>query len=154
MPVFTRWSIRFAFACLLSSWFLEFWRVAQSDFLPHLLWANRMTIYHLFFVGWLTQMIFGVAYWMFPTESRERPRGSDKLSLATLVLLNLGILLRTVCEPLYTTHTQNRILAYLLVISGIIQWFAALFFTLNIWRRVRGKKNQKKNKKREQHATP
>src|SRR5690606_37993876 len=31
---------------------------------------------HLFVVGWLTELIFGVAYWLFPRHSRERPHGT------------------------------------------------------------------------------
>lgn len=29
--------------------------------------------FHLFMVGWVTQLIAGVAYWMFPKFSKERP---------------------------------------------------------------------------------
>jgi hypothetical protein len=37
-----------------------------------------MPVYlHLFMIGWVTQMIFGVAYWMFPRVSKENPRGWD-----------------------------------------------------------------------------
>ena len=32
--------------------------------------------WHLFMVGWVTQLIVGIAYWMFPKFSREQPRGS------------------------------------------------------------------------------
>ena len=33
--------------------------------------------FHLFMVGWVTQLIFGVVYWMFPRYSRDKPRGSE-----------------------------------------------------------------------------
>lgn len=50
-------------------------------------------------VGWVTQMIIGVAFWMFPKYTRERPRGSEALAWITYVLLNVGLLLRAIAEP-------------------------------------------------------
>jgi hypothetical protein len=35
--------------------------------------------FHFFMVGWVTQMIFGVAFWMFPIINRDQPRGSHKV---------------------------------------------------------------------------
>ena len=34
---------------------------------------------HLLVFGWLTQLIFGVVFWMFPKYSVEKPRGSEAL---------------------------------------------------------------------------
>ena len=34
---------------------------------------------HLLVFGWLTQLIFGVVFWMFPKFSVEKPRGSETL---------------------------------------------------------------------------
>ena len=63
------------------------------------LWLTPVTI-HLLVVGWVTGMIFGVAYWMFPKFSTEQPRGANGLAVASFVLLNLGLLLRVVGEPM------------------------------------------------------
>ncbi|MFW5968096.1 MAG: hypothetical protein ACOCV2_11290, partial [Persicimonas sp.] len=35
------------------------------------------TYLHLFTVGWITQMIIGVALWLFPKWTREHPRGYE-----------------------------------------------------------------------------
>jgi heme/copper-type cytochrome/quinol oxidase subunit 1 len=40
--------------------------------------------FHLFLVGWVTQMIFGVIYWMFPIITRTRPRGNAGRGLGQL----------------------------------------------------------------------
>ncbi len=56
--------------------------------------------YHLLLVGWVTQLILGVAIWMFPMFSQAHPRGNVKLTWATYFLLNLGLLLRVVGKPL------------------------------------------------------
>lgn len=53
---------------------------------------------HLFVVGWLTQLIFGVAYWLIPRYSRENPFGRSQIVIAAYVLLNLGVVLRLVAE--------------------------------------------------------
>src|SRR5947208_2441120 len=58
--------------------------------------------YHLLMVGWVTQLICGVALWMFPPHSREQPRGDQRLGWFTYVALNSGLLLRVVFEPLHT----------------------------------------------------
>ncbi len=143
MPTFSRWAIRLALFYLLSSWFLELWRLSQPHYVPMLPWAQRVTVFHLFFVGWLTQLIFGVAYWMFPTESRKRPRGSESLGIAVLVALNVGVVLRVVSEPLLTPSSQQSVWPILLVVGGALQWLAALGFSINIWRRIRGRGRSK-----------
>src|SRR5690606_8673937 len=53
---------------------------------------------HLFVVGWLTQLIFGVAYWLFPRVSRDRPYGGRTLPEAGFILLNVGLVLRLIAE--------------------------------------------------------
>lgn len=50
-------------------------------------------------VGWVTQMIFGVIYWMFPIITRAQPRGNERLGWAVYILLNVGLLLRVIYEP-------------------------------------------------------
>jgi hypothetical protein len=56
---------------------------------------------HVFMVGWVAQFIFGIVYWMFPRYSKEKPRGSETLGWATYGLLNSGLALRTLGEPLH-----------------------------------------------------
>lgn len=122
--------------------------MSQPQFVPSLYWAHRVTIFHLFFVGWVTHMIFGVAYWMFPTQSRENPRGSVWPGVVTLCLLNVGILLRALVEPLQYTTLWRPSWSLFLVTAGLLQWLAALCFSAYIWRRIRGKRTGKKK-----HAT-
>ncbi len=56
--------------------------------------------FHLLMLGWATQLIFGVVHWMFPKQSRDKPRGSDRLAVASYALLNGGLILRAAGEPL------------------------------------------------------
>jgi heme/copper-type cytochrome/quinol oxidase subunit 1 len=89
---------------------------------------------HLLVLGWLTQLIFGVAYWMFPRYSAEKPRGSERLGWLAFVLLNLGLVFRAVFEPWHATSGRG---GAMLVVSAALQLLAGLAFVANTWPRVR-----------------
>ena len=100
-------------------------------------------------LGWLTQLILGVAWWLFPPLSiglrpgepkparrGQAQRGSEPLFWATFVCLNAGILLRALFEPLYAL-TQVSVYGLLTGISGLFLFVAAAAFVVNMWGRVR-----------------
>jgi hypothetical protein len=91
---------------------------------------------HMLVVGWVTQMIFGVAYWMFPKFSAEQPRGDNAIAVVTFVLLNAGLLLRILVEPLRAWRLDAAP-GWLLVIAGTAQALAGIGFALNTWPRVK-----------------
>jgi hypothetical protein len=93
---------------------------------------------HLLVFGWLTQLIFGVAFWMFPKFSVEKPRGSEALGWWTYALLNIGLLLRAIAEPIQSTQA-NSLSGWMLVLSAILQFLAGLLFVINSWGRVKEK---------------
>ena len=93
---------------------------------------------HLLVVGWITQLIFGVAYWMFPKYSREKPRGSERLGYLSYGLLNSGLLLRGIAEPMQSL-SPGAWWGWLLVISAVLQWMAGIAFVGNTWGRVKGR---------------
>jgi hypothetical protein len=99
--------------------------------------------------GWLTQLILGVAWWLFPpldiglrpnapapARRGQDQRGSEPLLWATFVLLNTGILLQAIFSPLYG-WTQLGFFDFLSGISGLFLLAAAVAFVVNMWRRVR-----------------
>lgn len=92
--------------------------------------------YHLLMVGWATQLICGVALWMFPSLSREQPHGDERLGWLTYGALNSGLLLRTVAEPLYA-WTAAGWLGWLLALSALLQVIAIWAFIAAIWPRVK-----------------
>jgi hypothetical protein len=94
--------------------------------------------YHLLMVGWTTQLICGVALWLFPPLSREQPRGDQRLGWATYALLNAGLLLRAVAEPLHAIRASAPT-GWALVISGVLQAAGVWVFVFAIWPRVKGK---------------
>jgi hypothetical protein len=100
MPIVTRWFIKTSLMYLIAALVLGVAETAQAPLgLPAGLAVTGSVYVHLLVVGWITQMIFGVAYWMFPKYSKETPRGSDRLATASYVCLNAGLLLRVLGEP-------------------------------------------------------
>jgi cbb3-type cytochrome oxidase subunit 1 len=107
--------------------------------LPAFVGALSPVYFHLFLVGWITQLIFGVVYWMFPKASLEKPRGNEQLAWATFWLLNVGLALRIIGEPLTALTPPASAWGWLLAISALLQWLAGLFFVANTWVRVKEK---------------
>jgi hypothetical protein len=134
MPRLTRYFIKAAMIYLLAALLCG---VAMQEPIAARLPLLRTiwpTYVHLLVVGWLTQLIFGVSYWMFPRYSAERPGASERLGWAAFVLLNLGLFLRVVGEPWHRVAGGG---SGLLVVSAILQLLATWAFVVNTWPRVR-----------------
>src|SRR5688572_7925264 len=115
MPTLTRWFVRSALVYFVAALLVGVLLAARSALaLPAEVSALAPTYFHLLMVGWVTQLIFGVAFWMFPKFTLEQPRGSEALGWATYWLLNIGLLLRVIGEPLNT-----------LVPSPVLGWTVA-----------------------------
>ena len=87
---------------------------------------------HLITVGWLTQLVFGVALWLFPRpRDHADPDGTD-LWLC-YGALNAGLLLRVASEagPALGLSTD------FLPLSAALQFVAVLVFVFHVWPRVR-----------------
>jgi hypothetical protein len=132
MPWLTRWYIKLALLYLLLALTGVVWQAAGGGS-----WLLPVSV-HAFVVGWITGMIFGVAYWMFPRATAQRPRGSDALAVATFGLLQLGLAMRLVVEPLATLHPGAGWGPWL-VVSAVCQWLAAVGFVINTWPRVKAR---------------
>ncbi len=111
--------------------------------------ALRVSHIQLLLVGWLTQLILGVAWWLFPplktgllsgdparVRRGQAQRGSEPLFWVTFVCLNAAVLLRSLFEPLFI-WTQIPQFSMLVGLSGILLLVAAGAFVVNLWDRVR-----------------
>jgi heme/copper-type cytochrome/quinol oxidase subunit 1 len=134
VPTLTRWFIKSAMLYLLSALVLSVAMQSPLDAEVPLLRVLWPTYLHLLVVGWLTQLIFGVAFWLFPKYSSAKPRGSERLGWTSFVLINLGLLLRLWGEPLALLGGSA---AGVLVASAIAQLLAGWAFVANTWPRVR-----------------
>lgn len=138
MPPLTRWFVKTSFVYLALALLTGLLMEMQSALKLTAL-AGLFPVYiHLFVLGWLTQLIFGVVFWMFPKHSAETPRGSETLGRWTYALLNAGLLLRAFAEPMNSTQ-PNAFSGWILVISSVIQFLAGLLFVINSWGRVKEK---------------
>lgn len=137
MPLITRVAIRLALLHLLLG--LGAWATlpvaAKATDLPVL--AASPAVWHLLAVGWLTQLILGVAFWLFPTHKEEPKRGNEKVAWTGIVALNLGLVLRVVFEPAFELAPTG--VSAGLGASAILQVVAVLAWLVVLWPRVRGK---------------
>ncbi len=137
MPTLTRWFIKGSFLYLIAALLLALALAVQPivNLSPNLSYTSPV-YFHLLMVGWVSQLIFGVVFWMFPKLSSQNPRGSLALGWATFILLNAGLILRAIAEP---QNQPGSIWGWLLVGSALLQWLAGLLFVGNTWNRVKGK---------------
>jgi hypothetical protein len=139
MPLLTRWYIRSAFVYLAAALLLAILlALLLSMNVPVFIRAMNPAYFHLFLVGWVTQMIFGVIFWMFPIITRAQPRGNERLGWASYILLNVGLLLRVVAEPLTAVRPETGV-GWLLAVSALLQWLAAVLFVILAWPRIKDK---------------
>ena len=137
MPTLTRLYVKTSLLYLAAALALALvLALAQTTKLPALLAAAGPTYFHLFLVGWATQLIMGIVFWMFPKQSRERPRGSERLATVVYGLLNAGLILRVVGEPARAVSAA-ALWAWLVAISALLQWLAGIGFVANTWGRVK-----------------
>lgn len=93
---------------------------------------------HILFVGWFVQFVIGVAYWLFPRRrGTGRPLGyREGLAFVAVVLLNLGLVLRVIAEPVERAGHGGDWTLSLLIASASLQVFAVAIFVSELWPRV------------------
>ena len=137
MPSVTRWFIRTSLVCFIAAFLTGTLLAARVPFqLPDFFNTLTPLFFHLFMVGFVAQLIFGMVFWMFPKASKDQPRGSERLAWLTYGCLNAGLLLRVLAEPAQTFAPQP-IWGRLLVASAVLQWIAGMLFVANTWNRVK-----------------
>lgn len=137
MPTLTRWFLKSSLLFLVIGMLMGILLAFRSPLnLPNNFSAFSPVFFHLFMVGWVTQLIFGVVFWMFPKYSREKPRGSEALGWSVFWLLNIGLVLRVIAEPAQSMNPTPA-WGWLLAVSALLQWLAGMVFVINTWGRVK-----------------
>ena len=133
MPTLTRWYLKSALAWLAAA-ALAGAAVALQPALDLPPWIARLrpTYVHMLMVGWVTQLIFGVAHWMFPKPAPATVPRTDRLGWLAWLALNVGLALRVVAEP-----AAPALPLAVLAASAVLQPVAAWLFVAAIWPRVR-----------------
>lgn len=136
MPRPARWLIKTALLYLVVALGIGLVRAGQTTGLvpgtAATLWLPQL---HLLTVGWLTQLIFGVAFWLFPSPG-PNTQPSPRLIWGAYGALNGGLLLRLGCEPAFFPDPVQK---WGLVASAALQWSASLLLVAHFWARVRTK---------------
>ncbi|HRP08848.1 MAG TPA: hypothetical protein PLL69_10215, partial [Gemmatimonadales bacterium] len=129
MPPITRRFLFTAAALLLSGVSLGLFMLARRELLgiwpaPGLVSAHV----HLILVGTVMQLIFGVAWWMFPRPLRTDPQPSETAAQVTWWLLTIGTVARAGGEALAPAGTLPLLVlgGGVLQVGGIIAAVVAL----------------------------
>ena len=134
-----RYYIRTALAYLLAAFLVgAVVLINQALAIDGRIAALQPVFYHLLMVGWVTQLICGVALWMFPPLSRERPRGDERFGWFAYGALNAGLILRAICEPLHAWR-PGTLSGWALALAAALQVLAIWAFVAAIWPRVKAR---------------
>lgn len=137
MPVLTRWMVKTSLVYLVLALFTGILTGMKSAF--QLAWIpGGLTpgYIHLFMVGWVSLLIFGIVFWMFPKYTLERPRRSERLGWVVFGCINTGLILRVIGESMLVSRSPW---GWLLVVSAVLQLAGGLAFVINTWQRVKEK---------------
>jgi hypothetical protein len=93
---------------------------------------------HMLFVGWFLQFALGVAYWLLPRKRTPvQPLGyNERLGMIAMLLLNVGLLLRIVAEPIERMGRGSTSTQVTLGSVALLQVTAILVFATQLWPRV------------------
>lgn len=139
MPTLSRWFIKLGLVYFIIGLLMGTALLAQPIFGWSSSWQVLRPVYlHFLFIGWVTQIIMGVAYWMFPKFSKENPRGNEKLGWAVLILLNVGLILRAIGEPLVVLEPELGV-GWMLAVAAVCLLLAGWGFIANTWARIKGR---------------
>lgn len=127
MPRVSRWFVKSALGYLVVGLVLAV--ALHAGFFEANRMAARTTQIHLITLGWLTQLIFGIGYWLLPLHPIRRDRGPVLPIWISYFCLNTGLPLRTICE------IGNFPLG--LWIAGTVLLVGSLAFTTIAWPRAR-----------------
>ncbi len=99
-------------------------------------WGNVHA--HILFVGWFVQFAIGIAYWLLPRRKTPgQPLGyNEQIALVAVGLINAGLLLRVVLEPVFNLHIiSGPAVTAGLAVSAILQAAAGIIWACQLWGR-------------------
>lgn len=131
-----RWFIKSALAYLAAGFLIGGTMLAYKALVGRAVPYQWVSIHvHALLVGFMVQLVIGVAYWMFP-----RVKGhwyGEGWAGVTWGLLNVGLLLRFLGEP-YLFGSWRYWAAPVVFISALLQVAAGVIFAAGMWARVKG----------------
>jgi len=138
MPKISRWFVFSALFYLILSLTAGALRLLPAHLIADLAFLNSFPAYlHLWTIGWLTQLIFGIAYWLLPVIDRQQGRGPAWPMVASFLSLNVGLPLRAMTEATQATAAAESTTLNLLALSALLLWLSGILFAASIWRRIK-----------------
>lgn len=129
MPRLSRFFIRASLVYLFLGFTFGALILANKGILfAPLVWALLPAHIEFMFIGWMTQLALGMAFWILPRLGSSAPRGDERWSWAAFFLVNLGIF-AFVFAPL-AGFPWPGLLARALQAAGFMA------FALGNWRRI------------------
>ena len=95
----------------------------------------RPVYIHLLVLGWATQMIFGVSWWMFPRKQPLDLTAVPWLGWVCFGALNLGLVVRAAAEPVLAVRVSALASAGA-VLAALLQLVAVASYVWLVWPRV------------------
>ena len=130
MPRYSVWALRLALIEFLLGVTIGALLLTQKvwPFLPAI-WILLPAHIELLLFGWLLQLVFGIAYWIFPRLRVSPKRGPQWLAWLALGALNIGLLLAALA-PLWPRGP-------LLLVGRTVEALAGLAMLAALWPRVK-----------------
>lgn len=129
MPRLSRFFIRASLVYLFLGFTFGALILANKGILfAPLVWVLLPAHIELMFLGWMTQLALGVAFWILPRLASSAPRGDERWSWAAFILVNLGILV-SVLSPLAG-------ISWLVLLARALQMLGIATFVLGNWQRI------------------
>ncbi|TYP94811.1 Cytochrome C and Quinol oxidase polypeptide I [Fodinibius salinus] len=120
MPTPSRWMIKASMLYMLVGFSIGA-LILISKVYPELstVWSLLTVHIEVGIFGWIIQLTMGTAYWILPRYLKTGSRGSSRLALVMVGLLNLGILIN-VASYLQFLDSSATILGRLLEVGAVV----------------------------------
>ena len=125
MPRVSAWFIRASLCHLVAGFAIGALMLASKGLSITMgVWALRAVHIEMLLVGWMIQLVMGVAVWIFPRMGlRLAPRRSVVSAWVAFALLNSGVLLVSISPSLFA-------------VGRLLEAAAAASFAAHLWGRV------------------
>ena len=131
---FIKTGIAFLVAGLLMGFYLMVRRELYGEFAqPHLVSAHM----HAVLIGFVMFVILGVALWLFPRAPKDDTRYRPGRIAGAYWILTFATALRFLTESA-RAWSDARMLAWIVVLTGLAQIVGLLFYFWTMWTRIRG----------------
>ena len=130
MPPLSRLFIRAAFVNLLAGATIGALILAHKGIFIHpAMWSWLPAHIELLLIGWIVQLILGMAFWIAPRFWKRPRRGNETGAKVALLLINAGVWL-------VVLQALSGGAIWLLHAGRLLEVGAVIAFSLHLWRRI------------------